>query len=171
MSKITDVRSESIKELRRRLDIYMNEFHREHNLINNRMTWYVTSQSFLAIAVAGAGQANHSLVWLVSVIPIVGLAVSGFTYASILAALSVQETLRKKKDELIDSFFAQNDHTEEQKAIAIEPWGIRGGGVQKYGMYAPKFIPIVMMVFWILVLVVPRLYVCSTPLSFRQIGV
>jgi len=154
MSEI-DVGAEPIKELRRRLDIYMNEFHREHNLINNRMTWYVTSQSFLAIAVASAGQAGNTLRWLVSAIPVVGLLISVFTYMSILAALSVQETLKKKKDELIDGFFRQQQYTQDQQAVAIEPWGIRGSGVQAYGMIAPKVIPIVMLGFWILVLVCP----------------
>lgn len=148
-----DLQAEPIKELRRRLDIYMVEFHREHSLINNRMIWYVTSQSFLAIAVASAGQESNNLGWLVTVIPIVGLLISVLTYISILAALSVQETLKKKKDELIKSFSEKNIYTIEQRAIVIEPWGIRGLGVQKYGMISPRLIPLVLMAFWLLILV------------------
>ena len=131
----------------------MEEFHREHSLINNRMGWYTTSQSFLAIAVASAGQAEHNLTWLVWVIPVVGMAVTVVTYASILAALSVQDTLKEKRLTLTTRFFDQHSYTDEQKTIILEPWGIRDGRVQSRGMWAPRSIPILMFIFWSAILI------------------
>lgn len=158
MSEI-DVHTEPIKELRRRLDIYMKEFHQEHGLINNRMTWYVMSQSFLAIAVASAGQKDNKLWWLVVVIPVVGLLVSFVTYRSVSAALEVQDILKKKKDKLINSFNINHNYNSEQLAIVIEPWGIRDEDVQKGGMLGPKFIPQVVIGFWVVVLLVSLLQI------------
>ncbi|WP_072925471.1 hypothetical protein [Microcystis aeruginosa] len=40
------------------------EIHREHNLIANRMNWYVTSQSFLMAAFAISGNNNYRLGFL-----------------------------------------------------------------------------------------------------------
>lgn len=159
-----NLQSTPVKELRRRLDILMTEFHREHGLINNRMTWYVTSQSFLVIAMASAGQERSTLEFLKFVIPGVGLLLSIFTYASILAALAVQETLKEKRKKLVNDFTNKHPHKDDELAIWIEPWGIRDPGnqttilgininVQNWGMYASRFIPIVLIIFWITVFV------------------
>lgn len=165
--------AEPIKDFRRRLDIYMKEFHREHNLINNRMTWYVTSQSFLMIALAASGQRANKLQFLVFIIPIVGLLITIFTFMSINAALSVQKTLKEKREKLTEYFFrcnANKNYNEYQKEIILEPWGIRGQGVQKNGMIAPKAIPIVMGVSWfvILVLIFISLIACDIAKNFFE---
>jgi hypothetical protein len=62
------------KELYELID---QEVHREHNLISNRMTWYVTSQSFLMAAFAVSGSSNHKFEWLSKpFLPVLGILTS-----------------------------------------------------------------------------------------------
>ena len=152
---------EPIQELKRRLGIYIEESRREHDLINNRMTWYVTSQSFLAIAVASAGLEPNALKYLMIVIPVVALLISVLAYTSIWAALAFQITLKNKKGRLVNNFIVH--HREDFEAnfgelnnetlkIIEEPWHIRGWWVHPLGIMAPILIPPVLMAFWILML-------------------
>ena len=72
------------------------EIHREHNLISNRMTWYVTSQSFLmaAFAVSG-GQGNSVSCSFKLSLPILGISISIIILASLIAALTAMQKLGK----------------------------------------------------------------------------
>jgi hypothetical protein len=66
------------------MDIFLilqSEIQSEHNLIANRMTWYVTSQSFLMAAFAISGGKDYSFKWLANhFIPCLGLATSLVTF-------------------------------------------------------------------------------------------
>ena len=148
-----DLTQPSVLELRRRLGVYMKEFQREDDFINKRMTWFVMSQSFLAIADAAAGQQGNSL-WLMTIlIPFVGFLFAVLAHFSIRSALDYQQIIRKKKDELIAQFNQDHNYDEHQLAMVIEPWGL-GGPNAKGSNSAPKAIPLILAGFWIVVLLI-----------------
>ena len=149
-----DLTQPSVLELRRRLDIYMKEFQREEDFINKRMTWFVMSQSFLAIADAAAGQQGNSL-WLMTIlIPFVGFLFAVLAHFSIRSALDYQQIVRKKKDELITRFNQDHNYDAQQLAMVIEPWGLRDPDALGSDNVAPKAIPFILAGFWIVVLVI-----------------
>ena len=132
----------------------MKEFHREEDFINKRMTWFVMSQSFLAIADAAAGQQGNRL-WLMTVlIPFVGFLFAVLAHFSIRSALDYQQKIRKKKDELITHFNQNQNYDEQQLAMVSEPWGLRDIDAQRSDNAPPKAIPLILAGFWIVVLII-----------------
>src|SRR5256885_16413110 len=85
--------------------IYQNlreEIRAEHSLIANRLTWYVTSQSFLVTAFAisrGAG-----FIWFhwfsTLLLPLIGLISSALIFPSILGACETIKLWHHKQGEL-----------------------------------------------------------------------
>ncbi|MBE5229586.1 MAG: hypothetical protein INR81_10935 [Microcystis aeruginosa PMC 728.11] len=74
------------------------EIHREHNLIANRMNWYVTSQSFLMAAFAVSGNNNYRLGFLSISLPILGIVTSCIIGASLYAAIKAMNQLKSEKN-------------------------------------------------------------------------
>jgi hypothetical protein len=120
-----------------------NEIRAEHSLIANRLTWYVTSQSFLVTAFAisrGAGFTWHS--WFsTTLLPLVAFASSLLVFPSVVGA---RNTIRlwhgKQKD-----FFAR--HPEFQAAFDLQ----RASWIESQGLLFPIVIPLIFAAFWVVV--------------------
>lgn len=77
----------------------------------------------------------------------------------------------RKQEVLLRQFSDEHSHKDFERAIWIEPWGIRDPGsqttifrikinVQNLGMYTPRFIPLVLIIFWIIVFVWEFIRLC-----------
>ena len=120
-----------------------DESRAEHMLIANRLTWYVTSQSFLVTAFAISRGAGFSWFrWFSTLlIPAIGLLSSGLVFPSIVGAC---ETIRlwhaKQRD-----FFLR--HPGFKAAFELE----RPAWIESRGLLFPKVIPAIFGVFWLVV--------------------
>lgn len=134
------------KELYELID---QEVHREHNLISNRMTWYVTSQSFLMAAFAVSGSQNHSFKWLSKpFLPVLGILTSLITLRSLIAALVAMDKLKKdKKDILIKSTDLQKIKSFKERFMESDAdW------IHVLGMTPPVLIPMIFLFSWFVIL-------------------
>jgi hypothetical protein len=90
------------------LDLVHQEIHCEHSLISHRMTWYVTSQSFLMASFTIAAvnsvtpNAHTRLFWLAIFIPILGILSSGIVLVSLYAAIASMHKLKLKENEILE---------------------------------------------------------------------
>lgn len=111
------------------------EIRKEHTLISNRLTWYVTSQAFLATALAIAGGKDHTMPWLPKLLPITGIVVSAFTLLSIAVAIFAMRHFRQKE---------------------LTMGGLFSDVPMRYhvfGMFAPVVIPVFFLGGWIYVFI------------------
>jgi hypothetical protein len=132
------------------LDLVHQEIHCEHSLISHRMTWYVTSQSFLmasfTIAASNSGNCTAtttSLLWLTKFIPVLGGLTSMVTAVSLYAAIASMHQLKDKENEILKGL-------DEYIPFAK----IRGNAdsfnsIHFWGMLPPKLFPIVFLFTWI----------------------
>ncbi len=84
------------------------EIHAEKNLIENRMRWYATSQSFLLAAYAASWQRSFS--WpdfFHYVIPVAALLLSLVVFASVYAATWAQDMYLREQLRFIEKIKAQ----------------------------------------------------------------
>jgi hypothetical protein len=137
------------------------EIHYEHNLISHRMTWYVTSQSFLMAAFAVSGGYNHRFVWLAKpLIPILGVVTSLIIWFSLIAAIEAMRRLKVYKNEI----FRQDNYLQNlnpfnlrfRKEKEKENWFkfmIRVGWIHYIGLSPPVVIPLIFLIAWIIALV------------------
>lgn len=72
------------------------EIHREHGLLSNRMSWYVTSQAFLVGAFAVGGNNGYAFRWMSYLIPVVGIVITTLILLSIVAGLLAMTRLRRQ---------------------------------------------------------------------------
>ncbi len=90
------------------LHLVHQEIHYEHSLISHRMTWYVTSQSFLmasfTIAASNSGtlKAHTRLFWLAIFIPILGILTSIIVLVSLYAAIASMHKLKLKENQILE---------------------------------------------------------------------
>ncbi|MDB9410374.1 hypothetical protein PN434_17965 [Microcystis aeruginosa CS-558/01A06] len=124
------------------------EIHREHNLIANRMNWYVTSQSFLMAAFAISGNNNYRLGFLSISLPILGIVTSFIIGVSLYAAIAAMALLKTEKKRIlkqdkylgnISTFkarFVDNEHT----------W------IHRWGIFPARSIPVLFFIFWFIFL-------------------
>jgi hypothetical protein len=110
------------------------EIHKEHTLISNCLTWYVTSQAFLATALAIAGGKDHTLPWLPRLLPIAGIVISALILFSIVAAMCAMHHFRQKE-------FAMGG-----------PFAAVPTRYHVFGLFAPVIIPTFLLGGWIYVL-------------------
>ena len=122
--------------------ILHDEIFREHQLISNRLTWYVTSQSFLmtvyAIVLGKDNQGAFMARWL---IPSLGLLISVSILFSIYAAL---RAMADTKDRITP--LAQEPEFKDLPVCGEKPW------VHFLGMLPPRVIPVLFLVTWLLLL-------------------
>jgi hypothetical protein len=118
-----------------RFELIHKEIHREHGLISNRMSWYVTSQSFLVAAFAVGGNYNYRFQWMSRFIPVLGIAITLLIGLSILAGVGAMMRLRKQEFAISNVF--------EDAPIYLH-W---------LGMAAPCLIPVILLSAWITALV------------------
>jgi hypothetical protein len=120
-----------------------DESRAEHTLIANRLTWYVTSQSFLVTAFAisqGAG-----FVWFrwfsTLLIPAIGLLSASLVFPSIVGACETIKLWHAKQRD----FFLR--HSEFKAAFELE----RPAWIESRGLLFPKVIPVLFGVFWLVI--------------------
>ena len=130
----------STKDAKDLIEVVHREIHYEHGLISNRMSWYVTSQSFLMAAFAVVGGAGHNFLWLAKgLIPPLGIVISLIIWISLLAALVAMHRLRAKERALINL----HDST--------SPFGSLHKRTHLAGMSPPALVPFVFLIAWIVV--------------------
>lgn len=140
-------------------EIVHREMHHEHNLISNRMSWYVTSQSFLMAAFAVSGGANHSFHWLAKpFLPTLGIVTSLISWFSLIAAVKAmnrvieyRQNLLSKDHELkrLTPFF---ERTRKQNESWLE-FMKRVGWIHLAGLLPPVITPLIFLVAWIIALI------------------
>jgi hypothetical protein len=141
------LRRSEVMELRRRLEVYMTEIHREHGLINNRSAWLLTSQSFLIAALANIDTRDARLSILLF-IPFIGLVMTSSLTMAIWLSRKVQRDIVQKKDTLIDAFKASSPEFAPYIQILIEPWGMRAGFIHELAGKAILICAAALIVFW-----------------------
>ena len=138
------------------LDSFNREVQAEHALISHRMSWYAGSQSFLFTAFAIAGGTNDWKWFFLLGMPALGITLSELARRSIWAAISVQSDLLAAQKSLIEKMETDRKDKEEELRILREYKKTTCcGRPSKYkyhdrAMWAPKIIPLVFMVTWLL---------------------
>lgn len=124
------------------------EIHREHNLIANRMNWYVTSQSFLMAAFAVSGNNNYRLGFLSISLPILGIVTSFIIGASLYAAIKAMNQLKTEKKRILDQDKClRNISTFKARFVDNEhPW------IHRWGIFPARSIPVLFFIFWFIFL-------------------
>jgi len=119
------------------------EIRAEHVLISNRLTWYVTSQSFLVSAFAiSCGSGFTWFKWFPAVLlPMIGLTASCLIFPSIVGASQTIRLWHQKQRE----FFAREP--EFSKAFLLE----RKSHIDSRGLWFPRFMPLLFGSFWLIV--------------------
>lgn len=121
------------------------EIRAEHALIANRLTWYVTSQSFLVSAFAISSGSNF--MWhrwfSTSLIPGLGLWSSLLVFPSILGACATIKLWHRRQQE----FF--HLHAEFHAAFHLR----RASWIENRGLLFPKVMPGLFSLFWIIIIV------------------
>jgi FtsH-binding integral membrane protein len=115
-------------------EIQRDDFHKEHQLIANRTTWFVTSQSFLVTAFVIA---RPELADVQRLVPWVGIFVSVVTLASVMAAARAMKDLRIQIHRLVAD--------PELKSLP----GLHKPVLHFLGMAPPVIIPLLFFAFWI----------------------
>lgn len=108
----------------------------EDNLLNHRLTWLMTSQSFLfaVYAIQYAAPTGGPAAYLFQVIPVVGIVCAGLIYLSVVAAVGALENLRL-------SF-------EDKPNAPLHPPLVSPGWTLVSGLVAPIGMPILLVYVW-----------------------
>ena len=123
--------------------------YREHNLISNRMTWYVTSQSFLMAAFAVSGGQGNSVSRLFKLIlPILGMLISLIILASIIAAWKAMQKLGNYRREILkaDGYLQRIEPFKSRFMDGKYSW------INYLGVSPPILMPLLFLIAWILIL-------------------
>ena len=120
-----------------------DEIRAEHSLIANRLTWYVTSQSFLVSAFAiSRGNGFHWHPWFSTLLlPLVALITSLLVLPSIVGARKTIQLWHEKQR----AFFARNPEFSAAFELKRASW------IETQGMLFPTVIPLVFAAFWLVV--------------------
>ena len=133
------------------------EVHREHSLISHRMTWYVTSQSFLMAAFAVSSSQNHSFKWLSTLfLPILGILTSLITLGSLIAALVAMSEFKEQKKHILDISLQLQRITpfKDRFLLGKRRW------IHVLGMTPPVLIPMIFLFSWMIILLFVRSSLC-----------
>lgn len=125
-----------------------DEIRAEHTLIANRLSWYVTSQSFLVTAfVISQGNGFAWFRWFSTVLlPVVGFTSSALIFPSILGAVSTITLWHQKQDE----FFKLNKAFKNAFSMQRPSW------VERRGLLFPQIMPLLFGLVWIIVFVASK---------------
>lgn len=138
-------------DCRDRFEVYRDYVKHEDNLINNRMTWLVLSQSFFftsfALAVGRLSDSDpvaaEKIYIFLNTIAWLGIAVGLATFGAVLAALNSIDGLRSRWDVLrTDDNVFVNDKTLPE---------LTGGGklfASVFGFFLPIVVPLIFAVTW-----------------------
>lgn len=124
-------------------DKIREEIRTEYGLITSRLTWFVTSQSFLVSAFA-ISQANgfRWFPWFATLLlPAIGLLIALLVLPSLIGACKTIDLWHEKQAH----FFA--DYPEFQAALSLQrkPW------IERQGLLLPQLMPFIFVVFWLVI--------------------
>jgi hypothetical protein len=150
-----DSPSDNLKfeDVRMVLEAYGREIQAEHTLLSHRMTWYVTSQSFLFSAYAVSG--SHGNAWgsvFMIGIPVLGILLSELARRSIWAAIEAQYDLIRNQKALLGTPGLELS-AKERAVLKLLAKTTCEGRESKYSfhdaaMLPPLLIPILLMLSW-----------------------
>ena len=118
-----------------RYEVLRDEFHKEHQLVSNRTTWFAISQSFLISAIV---LGNERMGVVTDWIPYIGFFISLFSFLSIIAALIAMHDLKDQHDELD----AANPNLKDLPVCG------RKAFLHWLGMAPPFFLPVIFLALW-----------------------
>lgn len=126
------------------------EIRSEHSLIANRLTWYVTSQSFLVTAFAiSRGNGFAWFAWFSTLLlPLIGLISSALIFPSILGASATITLWHLKQREFCTR------HCGFQAAFGMD----RPSWVERRGLLFPQVMPLLFGSAWLAILVGSRFW-------------
>ena len=128
------------------LEILQREIQYTQTMIGSRMTWYVTSQSFLVTAFAISGGSGHNFQWLAKgIIPGLGIVLSLIIFLSISAAVPVLVRLRARALELMDS--------QELRDLPFMGFQPNSATPSLRSRMAPQVVPIMFVIVWLSALI------------------
>jgi hypothetical protein len=136
--------------LKEKLDFFHKEGQFEHQLIAHRMTWYVTSQSFLMAAFAASGSNQNYLQDLFGLfIPLLGIVISVIIWISLRAADSSMKKLKDAEKKIITEFIQElekkdqaTESTELKEWKDLQKvWYADHDPIHFQGMLPPRVIP------------------------------
>jgi hypothetical protein len=140
------------------IELIDREIYSEHNLISNRMTWYVTSQSFLMAAFAISGGHGHTFKWLSKpFIPILGIVTSFVIWCSLIAAVQAMNMLKNYKKDIFDLDTSLKHLVPfklrfREKDEVFFKFIKRVGWIHYLGMAPPIIMPMIFFMSWIIAL-------------------
>jgi hypothetical protein len=144
--------------LKEKLDFFHKEGQFEHQLIANRMTWYVTSQSFLMAAFAASGSNQNTLKDLFGwFIPLLGIVISVIIWISLRAADLSMKKLKIAEKEIITKIIQklkenpQSTELQEWKELQ-KVWYADHDHIHFQGMLPPRIIPGLFTGAWLILL-------------------
>ena len=124
-------------------DKIRDEIKTEYNLLNSRLTWFVTSQSFLVSAFA-ISRAN-GFVWFdwfaTLLLPIVGLLLAALVLPSLMAACQTIELWHEKQAH----FFVNQPEFDHCLHLNRKSW------LEHQGLLLPQIMPFVFITFWLVI--------------------
>jgi hypothetical protein len=135
-------------------EIVPREIHFEHAQIATRMSWYVTSQSFLFAAFAISGSAGHRFCWLSRLMPWLGIFTSLLIGLALLAASESLGRLRAYRREIVQGDGALSGlspllrtRQEESRLVHFK----RKAWIHGLGLAPPLLMPWLFLFCWLLV--------------------
>ena len=103
------------------LQAMRSEIQSEHTLLSHRMTWYVTSQSFLMTAYAIAWGKGHEIAWKAffqNGIPLLGVLLSIGAWLGIFSAVWVQAHVIESQTALLEKMRKRFEDANDAQALA-----------------------------------------------------
>ena len=119
------------------------EVRAEHSLIANRLTWYVTSQSFLVTAFAisrGSGFTWH-LWFSTTLLPLVAFVTSLLILPSVAGARKTIKLWHERQG----NFFIRNPEFKAAFELKRASW------IESQGLLFPTVVPLLFAVFWLVI--------------------
>ena len=135
-------------------EIVHREIHFEHTQIASRMSWYVTSQSFLFAAFAVSGSALHRFSWLSRLIPWLGIFTSLLIGLALLAASESLGRLRAYRREIVQGDVALSGLSRLLRSRKEESWREhfnRKAWIHGLGLAPPLLMPWLFLFCWLVV--------------------
>ncbi len=125
-----------------------DEIRAEHNLIANRLTWFVTSQSFLVSAFAISRGNNFTWFhWFsTTLLPLLGFVSAALVLPSILGAIATIKLWHEK----LHRFFEMHPDLKAALALKRPPW------IENRGLLFPKMMPLLFATFWLVIGIASR---------------
>jgi hypothetical protein len=152
--------SDHEKSCRDVYEAYRDYLKHEDNLINNRMTWLILSQSFFfttyALAISrlsdSTGETNTKIETFLNSVAVLGIIVGLATFLSILSALKAIEGLKLRWKDHAFSETSENAKFIKEKARLPDLTGGGNSFAATFGFFMPMIMPLIFVGIWSVIL-------------------